>query len=227
MDININNKNLLKIVQLKLVTERKGNIDEIEEISITNKNFAEEILDIDLCEINKLKNLKRLSIKFFEITDEIIECINQLEHLESIEILMCNFQNTKCITQELKKLIVYNCQNFKIEILKNNITELISIEHSGMIDIYDLTKFDSIKTLRISECTVISLPKISTFNNLESLYLTGISLDLEFDITQMKNLKFISLNGSKVIDKEKYVQNLRRQNSNVEIEFEDSNLPIK
>ena len=227
MNINIKDENLSKILQLKLFTERKNNIDEIEDLSITNKNLADEVLHIDLCEINKLKNLRNLSIKFFQITDEVIECINNLESLEELEILCCDFQNTKYITKQIKKLTIYNCKNFKIETLKNNITELISLEHSGIIDIYDLTKFNTIKTLRISECTAISLPRISMFTNLENLYLTGISLDLDFDISKMKKLKFICLNGSKAVDNEKYIQDLKKQNSNVKIQFKDSNLPIQ
>lgn len=227
MNTNINDKNLSKIVQLKLSAEKKENIDEIEEISIINKDFTQKTLDIDFTEISKIKNLRKLSIKFFEITDNVIECLNQLEHLESIEILMCNFENTKSITKQLKKLIIYNCDNFKIKMLENNITETISIEHSGIIDIFELTKFNLIKKLKVSDCMITSLPKVSMFSNLERLYLNSINLDFEFDISQMKKLKFICLNGSKTQNKEKYIKNLKTQNTNIEIEFEDVDLPIK
>ena len=67
MNTNINDKNLLKIVQLNLSTEKKENIDEIEEISIINKDFSQQTLEIDLTEIAKIKNLRKLSIKFFRL----------------------------------------------------------------------------------------------------------------------------------------------------------------
>lgn len=227
MSINIKDENLLKILQIKMSAENINDINKIEEISISDKNLADEKLNINLFEISNLKNLKSLSIKFFEITDEIVECLNSLEHLECIKFLMCDFKNTKSITKQLKKLIVNNCKEFKLNMIENNITEKISIQNSGIIDIYELTKYDLIKVLKISECTVISLPKVSMFKNIEKLYLNSINLDLEFDISEMKKLKFVSLNGSKTMDKEKYLQNLKSQNANIEIEFEDTNLPIE
>ena len=43
----------------------------------------------------------------------------------------------------------------------------------------------------------------------------------------MKNLKFISFNGSKSSNKEKYIQNLQEQNKNIEIEWREDDLPIE
>ena len=41
----------------------------------------------------------------------------------------------------------------------------------------------------------------------------------------MKNLVYISLNGSKVNNKEEYVKKLLRQKIKLDVEFEEDNLP--
>ena len=43
----------------------------------------------------------------------------------------------------------------------------------------------------------------------------------------MHNLKFISLSGSNVQDKEKYIENIYEQNKLIEIEFYENDLPIE
>ena len=69
-------KNLSRIIKIKMCTNNLNSLEEIEDISIQDINLMQNKLNIDLTEIIKLKNLKNISLKFFEITDEIIEAIN-------------------------------------------------------------------------------------------------------------------------------------------------------
>ena len=89
MSEKIIDKNLSRIIKVKMCTNSLNNIEEIEDISIQDINLMQNKLNIDLTEIVKLKNLKSLSLKFFDITDEIIEAINQLNAMENIEFSMC------------------------------------------------------------------------------------------------------------------------------------------
>ncbi len=228
MSEKIIDKNLLRTIRLKMCTSNVNSIEEIEDISIQNVNLMENKLNIDLMEISKLKNLKSLSLKFFEITDEVIETINKLKILETIDFSMCIFKNTKVLEPKLKSVIIYNCQNFNISMLnKNAVLENLQITHSGIVDVSDVSNFKNLKYLKIAHCSAISIPNISKLQNLERIYLNHIEIPYNIDISNMLNLRFISLSGSNVLNKEKYIENLYKQNKEITVEFEENDLPIE
>ena len=214
MSEKITDKNLSRIIKLKMCTSNVNDIEEIEDISIQDINLMQNKLNIDLTEIVKLKNLRTLSLKFFEITDEVIEAINKLEHIKSIEFDMCIFKNKKELSEKIQSIIIYNCQDFNINI------------HSGLVDISNIKNFKKLKYLKVAHCNVISIPSIALLENLEQLYLNHIEIPYDIDISKMQNLKFISLSGSNVPNKEKYIETLHKQNEKVTIEFEKNDLPI-
>ena len=221
-------KNLSRIIKIKMCTSDINNIEDIEEISIQDINLMQNKLNIDLTEIVKLKNLKSISLKFFEITDEIIQSINQLEYLETIEFSMCIFKNKKELPKKIKSVIIFNCQDFNIKMLSTDtILEELQLVHSGIIDSTDISNFKSLKYLKIAHCSAISVPSIATLESLERLYLNHIEIPYDIDISKMPNLKFISLSGSNVPNKESYIEKLHNQNKNLIIEFEENDLPIE
>lgn len=228
MNEEIIDKNLSRIIKVKMCTNDFNSIEEIEDISIQDINLMQNKLNIDLTEIVKLKNLKNISLKFFEITDEIVEAINKLKKIETIEFSMCIFKTKKILSSQLKSVIIYNCQDFELEMLEGNTNlEEIQLIHSGMVDVNNITKFKNLKFLKIAHCNVISIPNISMLENLEQLYLNHIEITYDIDISRMSNLKFISLSGSNVSNKERYIEKLYKQNEKLKVEFEKNDLPIE
>ena len=63
--------------------------------------------------------------------------------------------------------------------------------------------------------------------SLEELYLQEIDLQFDLEISNLQKLRFISLNGSKVKDRNTYIEKIKKQNSNIKIEFENTNKPIQ
>ena len=224
----MNDKNLLRAIKLKLCTIPTKNYKEIEEIKLSNKNFLGNELNINLKEISELENLKSISLKFFDITDEVIDNINSLKKINKIELYMCEFKTTKELNSNITSVTIYCCKNFEQSIL-NKTTNIKSLEitNSGLIDLNELQHLEKLNNLIIRDCSIISLPKISNFINIEKLYLNNINLELEFEITKMQNLKFISFNGSKVPNKKEYMNKLLMQNPNIKIEWEEKDLPIE
>jgi Leucine-rich repeat (LRR) protein len=227
MGLNIENKQLLRSIKLSMIVENKTELEEIDELSLVNKNFIGKDLEIDLTEIYKVKNLKSLSIKFFTITDSVIESINKLDNLETIEISMCKFETTKILKSNINTMYIYtsdgiNLDNFDLEKL-----EYIRLENSGLVDIYKLTKFLNLTRLELVNCPIISIPRISMLKKIEELYLQEIDLKFDLEIAGLKNLKFISLNGSKVDDKVSYINKIKEQNKNIKVRFENINKPIQ
>lgn len=228
MSEKIIDKNLSRIIKVKMCVNGLNNIEEIEDISIQDINLMQKKLNIDLTEIVKMKNLKNISLKFFEITDEVLDSINQLEFIEKIEFSMCIFKTKKALSKNFKSVTIYNCQNFELDMLDENTTlEELQLIHSGIIDISKLSIFKDLKYLKLSDCNVISIPKISLLGKLEQLYLNNIEIPYDIDITKIPNLRFISLSGSNVPNKEEYIQKLYKQNKELVIEFEENNLPIE
>ncbi|MCI8617319.1 MAG: hypothetical protein HFJ60_03615 [Clostridia bacterium] len=221
-------KNLSRIIKIKMCTNNLNSLEEIEDISIQDINLMQNKLNIDLTEIIKLKNLKNISLKFFEITDEIIEAINKLKHIETIEFYMCSFRTKKILSSQLKSIIIYNCQNFEFSILERNTNlEEIQLVHSGIIDMNNITEFKNLKFLKIAHCNAINISNINVLGNLEQLFLNHIEIPCDIDISKMSNLKLISLSGSNVSDKESYIRKLYNKNKEVKIEFEKNDLPIE
>ena len=228
MSGKIIDKNLLRIVKAKMCVNNLKTIDEVEDISIQNINLMQNKLDIDLTEITKLKNLKSMSLKFFKITDEVIDAINQLEYIEKIDFSMCVFKTRKALSKKLKSVNIYNCKEFDISMLnENEYLEELSLISSGIVDVFSLTILKNLKFLKLSDCNVISIPKISLLNNLEELYLNNIEILYNIDISNLIYLKFVSLNGSKVPDKQQYIEELQKQNEKLKIEYREDNLPIE
>lgn len=228
MSEKIIDKNLSRIIKVKMCTSNLSSIEEIEDISIQDVNLMQNKLNIDLREIVKLKNLKNISLKFFEITDEIIEAINKLEYIEAIEFSMCIFKTKKRLSSKLKSVIIYNCQDFELEVLQENtILEELQLIHSGIVDINNITNFKNLKFLKVANCNVISIPSINILENLEQLYLNHIEILYNIDISKMANLKLISLSGSNVPNKKKYIENLQEQRKELKIEFEENDLPVE
>ena len=227
MGLNIDDKQLLRNIKLRMVVENKTELEEIDELSLVNKNFLGQDLGIDLTEIVKVKNLKNLSIKFFTITDEIIETLNKLEKLETIEILMCKMETSKIIENNIKTIYIHGVEGLNIDNFQTENLEYIRIENSGLIDIYKLTKFSNLERLELVNCPIISVPKLSMIKSLEELYLQEIDLQFDLEISNLQKLRFISLNGSKVKDRNTYIEKIKKQNSNIKIEFENTNKPIQ
>lgn len=228
MSEKIIDKNLSRIIKIKMCTSDINDIEDIEDISIQDINLMQNKLNIDLKEIVKLKNLKSVSLKFFEITDEVVQAINQLQYLETIEFSMCIFKNKEVLHKNIKSVIIVNCQDFKIGMLNANTTlEELQLVHSGIVDIVDISNFKNLKYLKIAHCSVISVPSITKLEYLERLYLNHIEIPYDIDISKMSNLKFISLSGSNVLNKEMYAKNLYDQNKEIIIEFEENDKPIE
>jgi len=228
MEDNIKNQNLLRILKLKLCTTPAKKYTDIENIDISNKNLMGNNLDIDLTEIIKLSNLKTVSLKFFKITDDVIDSINKLEKLYKIEFYMCEFKTKRTLNKKIIDITIYCCKDFSKEILdKSTNIEKLELTNSGLVDMNDLQIFKDLKLIKIRDCSLISLPKISSLDKLEYIYLNNLDIQYDFDISKMNNLKLISLNGSKFINKESYIQNLKEIKPNLVIEDRDDDLPIE
>ena len=218
--------NLLKKIYFIINNNNIKNYKEITDLNLFNKSLSGKILNIDLKEIIELEGLEKLTLNHFTITDETLDILNKLEKLYKIEFYFCEFKTNKTLEHKMQEVMFYSCKTAPINIL-NNITniEKLTIINSGFINISDLQTFINLKYLKINKCEILSLPMIEKLINLEKLYLNNIQLEYEFNITMMTNLGFISFNGSKHYDKQSYINNLKKQNVDLLIEWEEDDFP--
>jgi len=86
---------------------------------------------------------------------------------------------------------------------------------------------ENLKRLEIVKSQIISFPRLNLLKSLEEFYLQEIDLRSDLEIKSLESLRFISLNGSKVDDKEEYIQKIKMQNNNIKVEFKNDNRPTE
>ena len=155
----------------------QSDIEKIKDISINRINFANQVLNIDLSELEKFPNLEILSLQNFEINEIAVNHLQKCKKLKILHLEMCNFKHINIFKVEsLKKLIIKYCkvENWKIIYFP----ESVVIEAKGKIDLKDFNNIDKITNLSLNNLTICNFNRISDFENLKYLNIDGSSTDL-------------------------------------------------
>ena len=110
--------------------------------------------------------------------NDVIHSINKLEKLYKIEFYMCEFKTKRTLNKNIIDITIYCCKEFSKEILdKSTNIEKLELTNSGLVDMNDLQIFKDLKLIKIRDCSLISLPKISSLDKLEYIYLNNLDID--------------------------------------------------
>lgn len=204
--IKITNQKLKNYLEYELNKEQDEPIyieelDNITQVTINGKSIDGDTIYKTISDLKYFKNLKNCMIKDFQITDNEIEIINNLSRLEKLHFDNCKFENKYAkINLDIERLILSFCKDVNMKVF--NIS-------------------NSIKYLRITSGDKIDLENIEYFTKIEKLYLQSIIIkDLEI-ISKLKELKYLNLNGSKILKNKKYIENLH-----IEVEHKKNNYPV-
>jgi len=172
-------------------------------------------------EINKLKNLKSLSIHryvFFseEIQENTVkikilpEELCELENLESLRVIGLDIISLPCGISRLQKLSSLFLNNSKIDILPDELFELVNL-----------------KTLGLGGCPIDSLPpQISKLQNLEELYFHDTEItSIPKVVFELKNLRELGL-CSKIAEIPQEITNLGQLRGIILTYSELTELPV-
>lgn len=183
--MNIKSKDIKKYVYLKLgkkETEEVNN-EELNKITFLNlnyKNFKDEINEYDFNDLKQFKNLKELTLNGFEITEEMISNINQIDNLEILVINHCSFVTNKELISNLRRLVltytkINNLTNFK----KCSDLENIEFIDCGDVDINNLIELKMLKEILVYNSEISNALELRNFNKLRILKIDGSKLDYE------------------------------------------------
>lgn len=201
----LEDKELRKIILFKLGNLSNEDISdnqlkEIEALNINNRNLAGEDLKINLNEIALCTNLKKLSLQYFMVNDKIINLLNMLPKLNTIELSSCKLFSKKELRNNSLQNILINC-----------------------CDISDYTKIASTNILRIIGQDDIDLKKIRGKENIEKMYLQASRIKNFEDILNFENLKILNLDGSNVDD----IEVLEKIKEKIYVSHLEQYMPIK
>lgn len=183
--MNIKSKDIRRYVYLKLgkkETEEVNN-EELNKITFLNlnyKNFKDEINEYDFNDLKQFKNLKELTLNGFEITEEMISNINQIDNLEILVINHCSFVTNKELINNLRRLVltytkINNLTNFK----KCSDLESIEFIDCENVDIDNLIELKRLKEILVYNSEISNALELRNFDKLRILKIDGSKLDYE------------------------------------------------
>lgn len=170
----------------------------VKELNLTNKTFSGKSKNINLDFLRFTNNLEKISIQYFDIGNNVIDILNSLNNLYSIEFSFCKFNFKNNLENKKLQSIYINCCSVK-DYSKIKLTKSFTIIGENKLNLKILENKSNVENLSLNNCN------INNFKYIKDFY----------------NLKILNLDGS-VFD-EKNLQNLNR---NIEISNLERYLPI-
>lgn len=170
----------------------------VKELNLTNKTFSGKSKNINLDFLRFTNNLEKISIQYFDIGNNVIDILNSLNNLYSIEFSFCKFNFKNNLENKKLQSIYINCCSVK-DYSKIKLTRNFTIIGENKLNLKILGNKSNVEILSLNNCN------INNFKYIKDFY----------------NLKILNLDGS-VFD-EKNLQNLNR---NIEISNLERYLPI-
>ena len=170
----------------------------VKELNLSNKTFSGKSKNINLDFLRFTNNLEKISIQYFDIGNNVIDILNSLNNLYSIEFSFCKFNFKNNLENKKLQSIYINCCSVK-DYSKIKLTRNFTIIGENKLNLKILENKSNVENLSLNNCN------INNFKYIKNFY----------------NLKILNLDGS-VFD-EKNLQNLNR---NIEISNLERYLPI-
>lgn len=192
-----------KVIRFKLKKYddriEENDLSAIEDFDLSNKTLSGREKNIDLSFLEMMPNLKRISLQYFKIDNNIVNILNSLEKLTVLELNFCEcYFNNKLENKNLLNLSLNCCR------------------------INNYLKISLTKNFTIIGENKLNLQFLENKLNTENLYLNNCKIE-KFDyIEYFSNLKKLNLDGS-IVDQKK---ELKKLNKKVNISFLDKYLPV-
>ncbi len=141
--------------------------------------------------------LKSLALNFYDIDENILSVINQLDNLETITLNFCTVKSDNIKLKNHFKQIILSYTNIDLKIfnMKEDLLELeiLNDEDDNIeVDIRDVLEFKNIEVLRIYNSKIKNSADINKLENLKKLFLDGSLVDTKnFSEILNKQLEFI------------------------------------
>lgn len=164
----------------------EADLDKITEIIISNLNARGEEIGTDISELSRLRKLKTLDLKGFDLTEEVIRVIHSFPELVGLRLYSCHSKEPVHIDiEKLKSLILDHCQSMNLSQMK--LPESVLIVDCGMVDVSRLQGKEDIKDLGIKNSDIINSDSFREMSSLKSLNVDGSTLDDDEVVSKLRN----------------------------------------
>lgn len=177
-------------------------LSKLKELSFNQLNSFGEYVEVDIDVLKYTKNLNNLEFRNFEITDNILE---EIKNINTLNVL--SFKH--CIIDDFNKIGEINVDNLSIT---NNIKlntnfligkqyERLCLNDSDYLDIQNMQDMNELTFLSISNSNVINSDCLKKLTGLNSLFIQNTNIDDISFLLELPNLKEVG------IDRELYENN--------------------
>lgn len=172
---------------------QEKDLDEITDLFISNLNPRGEIIGVDISDIEKLKKLQFLELKGFDINRELLEIINRLQQLTTLELYSCHSGQSLAINlKKLKELILNNCS---INLEGVRLPKILKIRGADIVDISKWSDTKNLRELDINNSKIVNSRNIKDIQALIKLNLDGSNLDDESIVSELARKIEVSYNS--------------------------------
>ena len=160
-------------------------LDNVKDIFISNYNARGEKINTNISELVRLKKLKMLDLKGFELTQEVLDVINSLQELQELKLCECNSKEPLNINiEKLKTIVLDNCSS--IDLSQIQLPENLLMISCGIVDVSKLTNTKRLRDLGIKSSEVVNTSALTEIDNLKSVNFNGSTLDNENVLKDLK-----------------------------------------
>lgn len=153
-------------------------LSQIDNIRFNKYNFLGNENVYYFQDIQCFQNLKSIRFNQFDISNEIIEMINNCKTLESLTFNHCDFKAENDIVLNIESIyITHSNINNLINFKKCNNINSIKIIECGEIDIKLAKCLRGLKEIEIYNSKIVNANEFNNFNNLQELKLDGTVVD--------------------------------------------------
>lgn len=161
-------------------------LENITDIFLSNVNSKGEKLETDISEISKLKRLKNLDLKGFELSSDIASIISSCKELEGLRLYSCGSRDM--VAMDLSKLKIFMLDNCKtVNLTDIKLPERVFVINGGVVDLSKFINSSKIKNLEIKSSEIMYSELLKEMGNLKSLNVDGSTLDNEEVLDYLRN----------------------------------------
>lgn len=148
----------------------------VKELNLTNKTFSGKSKNINLDFLRFTNNLEKISIQYFDIGNNVIDILNSLNNLYSIEFSFCKFNFKNNLENKKLQSIYINCCSVK-DYSKIKLTRNFTIIGENKLNLKILENKSNVENLSLNNCNINNFKYIKDFYNLKILNLDGSVFD--------------------------------------------------
>ena len=159
-------------------------LDRIKSLTIQKIGISGKATDIDAREIGKFSNLEHIIINGFEIDDELLEIINRLERLRTIQFTKSRINTQKSFSSLLEYEIFDRCEGLGKTVGNSKRIKIVG-QNKSSLDLNTLGDLSQVEELDLNDLSVSNISRVQQMSSLETLDLSGSNIDDSSSIARL------------------------------------------